>query len=79
MVLLNKVIESEDLVQRAEQYYDEQGHTWSPGLAAYFRDLLERKKDQIHYEWYRVNKMGMEIASKEARSISDILSDIDRG
>jgi hypothetical protein len=61
-VLLRKVQDSEDLVERAQAFYDEFSHQWSEGVSAYFQDYLERKKDQIDYEWYRVGRMGDAIA-----------------
>lgn len=72
MLLLDKVTASEDLVRRAELYLERNRHRWSLGVEAYFRDFLERKKDQIHYEWHRVNAMGTAIALDRWSSPPDI-------
>lgn len=62
-LLLRKVTASENLVRRAEAYFYHHSKDWSPGVCAYFEDLLERKRDMIAYEWDRVGRMGDAIAS----------------
>lgn len=59
--LLHRISRSESLVKRAEVYYDEKQLSMSPKLEPYFLDWLERKRDQIEYEWSRVDKLGREI------------------
>lgn len=61
--LLQKVRRSEDLVERLEVFFDEHHAEWSPDLTACFMDQLERKKEQIDYEWHLVAKMGDAIAA----------------
>jgi hypothetical protein len=66
--LLEKVTKSEERVALAEAYYKKMMPIWAEELhgeeiAAYFLDILERKKDQIDYEWYRIDQMGRAIAS----------------
>lgn len=59
--LLHRISRSESLVERAEAYYAEKHLCMSPKLEPYFLDWLERKHDQIEYEWSRVDKLGREI------------------
>jgi hypothetical protein len=59
--LLHRIARSESLVERAEAYYAEKQPSMSPKLEPYFLDWLERKRDQIEYEWSRVDKLGREI------------------
>lgn len=73
MDLLNRVLAAEEFVQNAEQFYDELHMTWREDIAAYYRDGLERKKDLIQYEWHRINKLGMQIALEQGRSIEEAL------
>jgi hypothetical protein len=61
--LLRRVQASEALVEEAQAYYDEYGHLWSEGVRGFFLDYLERKRDQIEYEWYKVGRMGDAIAA----------------
>jgi hypothetical protein len=61
--LLRKVRESEDFVQRAEAYFQEHQFDMSEEIAGRFLDTLERKKDQIHYEWWVIGQMGDAIAA----------------
>lgn len=62
LLLLNKIGAGEHLLDQAEEYYAEYHQQWSSEVAAYFRDMLERKKELIDYEWHRVYKMGLAIA-----------------
>lgn len=61
--LLHRVKESEDVLYKAELYYQEHYYEFSKEFAAYFQDMLERKRDQIEYEYYRIKRMGEAIAS----------------
>lgn len=70
-MLLRKVTAAEDLVRRAERYFEERSHDWPDGIAAYFMDLLERKRDLIDYEWYLIGKLGDAIASGRSEQIID--------
>jgi hypothetical protein len=62
-LLLEKVRTSEDLLHRAEAFYLEHVDEWSTDFATYFKDMLERKRDQVYYEWYRVGQMGDAVAA----------------
>lgn len=61
-LLLAKIRESEDLIDRAETYFHEHHRDWSDGVGAYFEILLERKRDQVYYEKHLVEKLGWNIA-----------------
>jgi hypothetical protein len=65
-LLLKKVQASEDFVVRAEAYFREHHQDWSKELAGIYLDTLERKKDQIDYEWYLIGRMGDAIAKGES-------------
>lgn len=56
--LLEKVQTSERTVHRAEAFYLIHRDEWREEIAASFMDILERKKDQIHYEWDRIGRLG---------------------
>lgn len=60
--LLSKIRNSEDLIDRAEAYFREHRGDWSDGVAAYFEIFLERKREQVHFEYELVEKMGRNIA-----------------
>lgn len=62
-LLLEKVRVAEDLIQRAEVFLYTRKDQWAPVLVANFEDMLERKRDQLDYEWHLVKKMGMKIAT----------------
>lgn len=72
-LLLHKVTASEDLVQQAEAYFEVRKHDWSRALCGYFLDTLERKRDQIDYEWLRIQRMGQAIASGRAGHWNDAM------
>lgn len=61
--LLYRIKHSESLVQRAEAFYERCHHDWSREARGHFLDVIERKKDQIAYEWDQVFRMGTAIAS----------------
>lgn len=61
--LLRKVLASEEFVQQAEEYFQDHQFNMSVEVAGSFLDALEKKKDQIHYEWYMIGRMGDAIAS----------------
>lgn len=61
-LLLDKIRASEDLVERAEIYFAEKSHQWSDGVAMEFEKFLERKRDQIHYEYHLLERMGWKVA-----------------
>lgn len=61
-LLLSKIHADEDLIARAEAYFRDCRHRWSDGVVAHFEIFLERKRDQIHYEKHRADKMGWAIA-----------------
>ena len=71
-LLVEKTHRDADLIQACEEYYQEHHKDWSPGLAATFRDFLERKKDQYLYELSRVEKLGWLIASGREHRKMDI-------
>src|SRR5881227_3228681 len=43
-ILLRKVQASEDVVARAQAYYDNYSHQWSDGVCGWFQDVLEQKR-----------------------------------
>lgn len=57
-LLVDKIREGEDLIERAEAYFKEKSSGWSDGVAAAFEIYLERKRDQIHYEKHLLERMG---------------------
>lgn len=61
--ILHRVTAAEDLIQRAEAFYEEQKTEWSRELPAYFFDTLERKKELIAYEWEIIRRLGEAIAA----------------
>lgn len=66
--LLAKVQASEQLVTRLEAFYLIHRDEWREEIAAYFLDIIERKKDQIHYEWDRIGRMGDAISRHLGRT-----------
>lgn len=71
-ILLRKVQASEDVVARAQAYYDNYSHQWSDGVCGWFQDVLEQKRDQIAYEWDRIGHMGDSIAAGRDYRRTDI-------
>lgn len=67
-VLLEKVQHSEDRVRRAIEFRDTRHQHWSKEVDSYFQDWIERKREQIDYEWHRIDRLGQEIASAWGRS-----------
>lgn len=61
-LLLLKITDSEDFIDRAERFYAAKHSDWSDGVAAAFEKFLERKRDQILYEKERVETMGWNMA-----------------
>jgi hypothetical protein len=61
-LLLCKITDSEDFVDRAERFFAEKSDQWSPGVQVSFEKFLERKRDQIYYERDRAQKMGWNMA-----------------
>lgn len=62
-MLISKITKNEELVYHAQQFWEARHHDWSPGIEAYFLDLLAKKRDMIEYEWDRVRRMGEAIAA----------------
>lgn len=61
--LIRKVRTSEALVEKVGHFYEERHSELSDEVCAYILDWVERKQDQIDYEWYLVGKMGDAIAA----------------
>lgn len=59
--LTKKVKVDEDLIERAEAYFDEHQHLWSRGVLYSFLNLLERKKDQLYYEQHQLEMLAWRI------------------
>lgn len=72
VLLIDRVTASENLYQRLEAFYAAKHHEWSPTVASYFKDMLQRKLDQIDYEWHRVHQMGRAVASGRSEQRVDI-------
>lgn len=73
--LLGRVAQMEGLVDRVQAYFDEHHHLWSAGLSSYFMDFLERKREQVEYEWHRIHQLGRSYASAElGGSIDDLFT-----
>lgn len=70
--LLDKIAESEDLIERAEVFAAEHSNEWSVGVAAYFEIFLERKRDQVYFEKHLVERMGWRIALNQDPDVPDI-------
>lgn len=62
-VLIDKVHTSEALVREADIFFKNKSHQWRPEIQSYFLDNLERKRDQIDYEWHRIERLGQAIAA----------------
>lgn len=60
--LVSKAAASEDLLRRAYEFYDQHFEEWHADFRAHFADYLERKQEQIYYEWHLVDKIGLMIA-----------------
>lgn len=69
--LLRKVKASEEFVKNAEAYFQEHQFNMSVEVAGAFLDALERKKDQIHYEWYLIGRLGDQIAAGRGYEVAD--------
>lgn len=61
-LLLTKISDSEDLIERAEAFYAEKHREWSDGVCITFEKFLERKRDQVHFERHLAEQMGWSIA-----------------
>jgi hypothetical protein len=72
-ILLDKVHRSETLVETIEAYLKDPTREISGSMRCYVRDVLERKRDQIDYEWLRIKRMGQAIASGRAGHWNDAL------
>lgn len=59
--LVKKVKDNENLVERAEDYFEENHHRWSKEVTAYFLDMLEKMKDQLYYEQHRLEKLAWKL------------------
>lgn len=55
-----KTLVDEDLILRAEAYFNENQYEWSRGVASYFHDMLAQKRERLHYEVHRI--MLLEVA-----------------
>lgn len=71
-LLLAKIRKSEDLIERAEAYFNEHHRDWSDGVALYFERFLERKREQVYFEQHLVEKMGWNIALDRYSTDTDI-------
>lgn len=71
-LLLDKIQQGEDLIERAEAYFKEKSSGWSDGVAAAFEIFLERKRDQIHYEKHLLERMGWRVALEQDQDVPDI-------
>lgn len=74
-VLLRKVQASEELIHKAERYFDEHHDEWlrdMPGFVSHFQDVIERKRELIDYEWHRIDTLGQAIAANRDPSRLDI-------
>lgn len=70
--LLAKIRESEDLIERAENFYQEHHLDWSDGVQMSFEKFLERKREQVYCEQHLAEKMGWNIALDRYRQDLDI-------
>lgn len=61
-LLLLKITDSEDLVDRAERFYKTKRKEWADDMQIAFEMFLERKRSQICDEKHRVEKMGWNMA-----------------
>lgn len=61
--LLHKVRAAEDFLRRAEAYYVEHSDEWSDEIAGGYQDALERKREQIEYEWHVIELLGQKISA----------------
>lgn len=71
-VLLDKVQHSEDRVRRAIEFRDTRHQHWSKEVDGYFQDWIERKREQIDYEWHRIDRLGEAIAAGQNPKRADI-------
>lgn len=63
MLLLEKISNSESLLNRFEEHFLHPDREWSKPVASYLMDWMERKRDQIDYEKHRVTQIGLAVAS----------------
>lgn len=56
--LLERVLASEDLVARVERYRFDSQRELSEDVQSQIQDWLERKREQIDYEWHRIEHLG---------------------
>lgn len=61
--LLEKTAEDSHLISKADLYFEDHKHLWSREVRAAFLDLLERKKDRLHYECHRARRIGLAIGT----------------
>lgn len=66
--LTKKVKADEDLIEKAEEYFDENQHRWSRGVLYSFMNMLERKKDQLYYEQHRLEMLAWKIVEARERN-----------
>jgi hypothetical protein len=71
-VLLEKVQRSEDRVRRAIEFRESHNQYWSKEVDSYFQDWIERKQEQIDYEWHRVDQIGRDIHAGRSSGEFDI-------
>lgn len=68
--LVAKVRADRETILKAEIFLSENEHDMHEGVACYFKDMLEKKKDRLSYEQHRIKRMGWAIgAGRDHRRI----------
>lgn len=65
--LTQKVQASEDLIRRAQDFFDDHRFKWSRGVEDAFYKLLEQKLDQLFFEQSRLEKLAWQIHEERER------------
>lgn len=62
--LARKVEADEDLIMRLELYMEDHQRFWSKEVTFDFAEMLFKKRDQLHYEEHRLEKLAWKIAEE---------------
>lgn len=72
--LTEKIRRDKQLIDEAEEFFDECQYHWSRGVLNLFLMAIEKMKDQLNYEEHRLEMLAWQIVeAREGRSI-DIYS-----
>lgn len=67
--LTRKTRRDQDLIKRAEAFFDDHQYDWSRGVLNLFMIMIEKMKDQLYYEEHRLEMLAWQIVeAREGRS-----------